>query len=53
MGDMLDSYVLFTKHVILRAATLWSFVIAQRVYGGVSKDDSFRNARGDSSTLRS
>ena len=44
MGDILDSYAL-AKLVILRAATLWSFVIAQRIYGGVSKDDSFRNAR--------
>ena len=45
MGDMLDSYALFAKLVILRAATLWSFVLALRLHGGVSKDDLFRNAR--------
>ncbi len=47
MGDMLGSYLLFAKLVILRAATLWSFDLALRSHGGVSKDDSFRNARGD------
>ena len=45
IGDMLDSDALFAKLVILRAATLCSFVLALRFHGGVSKDDLFRNPR--------